>query len=355
MTSLEDLRARIDNLDNDLIELLDQRMQVIKEVGELKRHQQSGIYRPEREKVIVDRLYERSKGLLSKAAIEAIFLEIFAVSRTLELPEKVAYLGPEGSFTHQAAENRFGATGSYFPLKTIKGVFDAIDSGRAVFGVIPIENNQAGAVTETIELLSERDVKIVAEMIEPVHFSLASVEDEVTQIHTIYSKDIAFRQCQNFLNEHFDGDTNFIQVDSTSDAARRAKKSKGTASLCSLVAAKTFDIPILFYNVEDTADNRTRFLIISKEFRNQKSGHDKTSVLAKIKDEPGSLVDLLQAFEKRNINLTKIDSRPAKLGAQFKYWFLIDFEGHHEDEAAQEIFAEFGDQMKLLGSYLKVV
>ncbi len=352
--NLNDLRKDIDKIDNQIIDLILGRMEVIKKVGELKRQEKSVVYRPEREKDIIDRLFDQSGGKLNKAAIEAIFLEIFAVSRTLELPERIAYLGPEGSFTHQVAESRFGAIGNYLHQTTIKGVFDSVNTDRAAFGVIPIENNQVGAVKETIALLAKNDVKIVAEISEPIHFCFASKEDDMSKIKTIFSKDMAFHQCEDFIRENFE-EIELITVESTSQAAQLAMKSENSAALCSLIAAKIHKLPVLFFNVEDSADNQTRFLIISKQFDSKSSGSDKTSVIAKVDDQAGSLVNLLNAFKNNDINLTKIESWPAKNGTGFSYYFFIDFDGHHTDPKVKNVLEEYSNQLKLLGSYIKVV
>jgi chorismate mutase/prephenate dehydratase len=316
--TLEQLRQQIDELDNEMLEILNKRMEVVKHVGELKKTTQTVIYRPEREKQIIDRLAEMSQGLLTRPAIEAIYLEIFAVSRNLELPERIAYLGPEGSFTHQAAESRFGAMSDYLPLPSIRSVFESVDTGRARFGVVPIENNLEGIVKETIDLLNETDLKIVAEVVIPVHFTFATKSEKLSDIKRIYSKDIAFGQCEKFLNEYFNGKDEefFVQVDSTSKAAKLASQDEQSAAVCSHIAAKLFDVPILFDNIQDSSQNRTRFFIIGKDFVNQKSEKDKTTIIAKLPDDgkPGTLVRFLQEFENRGINLVKIESRPVKEG-----------------------------------------
>lgn len=352
--NLQLLREKIDQLDEQLLTLLNQRMNVVKSIGQFKQSQNSVIYRPEREKFIIERMEQLSSGHLNRAAIEAIFLEIFAVSRNLELPEKVAYLGPEGSFSHQAAESRFGAMGDYIPLNSIKGVFDSVETERVRFGVVPIENNQEGSVNETIEQLCLRQVNIVAEAPMSIHFTLASNEEKVGNITRIYSKEIAFRQCKHFLNDYFGANASLIPVSSTSKAAQKASEEPGTAALCSSVAAKRFNLPLLFQNVEDSPNNRTRFLIISREFVNQQSELDKTTILAKISDEPGALADFLQEFRAQKINLCKIDSRPAKIDDMFKYWFLIEFEGHFSQPNVQHILTKYQENVSLLGSYVKM-
>ncbi len=352
---LNKLRKEIDQCDNELLDILNKRMEVVRKVGELKRTSKTVIYRPEREKDIIDRLAKHSKGLLERPAIEAIFMEIFAISRNLELPERIAYLGPEGSFTHQAAESRFGAMSEYMPLAAIESVFEAVDTGRAVFGVIPIENNQEGIVAETIDLLGKTDLKIVAEIAFSIHFAFGSREDNLSKIKKVFSKDIGFKQCKKFLRESFNGNKiELVPVNSTSKAAKLAMEEEGTAALCPHIAARLNNLPILFDNVEDSEDNFTRFLIISKNFKNMGSGEDKTSILAKTGDQPGSLVGLLQDFYDAGINLSKIESRPAKKGKNFKYWFFIDFDGHYEDENVAKLMEKHKKDLKWLGSYVKM-
>ncbi|MPR36771.1 prephenate dehydratase [Salmonirosea aquatica] len=353
---LSELRQRIDALDDQLLLLLNERMEHVKAVGEVKRAQKAIIYRPEREKQILDRLTRQNNGLLSRSAIEAIFLEIFAVSRNLELPERIAYLGPEGSFTHQAAESRFGGMSEYLVLPTIHSIFDSVETGRARFGVVPIENNQEGMVGETVDLLREKELHIAAEAYLSIHFAFASQFDSLTQIRRIYSKDIAFRQCSKFLREYFeDNRIELIPVESTSKAAKLAFNEPDSAAICSHIAARLYGVPVLFDNIGDSDQNRTRFLIISKNFTNQKSQADKTTIIANLPNthKPGVLFDFLKDFYDRGINLTKIESRPLRQGSSFRYWFLVEFEGHYEDEAIREILAKYGNNLKVLGSYVR--
>lgn len=352
---LEELRKEIDVLDDQLLDILNKRMEVVKKVGELKKTKNAIIYRPEREKSIIDRLAKNNKGPLNKAAIDAIFLEIFAISRNIELPERIAYLGPEGSFTHQAAESRFGAMSDYMPLGSIQSVFESVNSGRSRFGVVPIENNQEGVVSETIDFLGAFDLKIVSEIPMSINFAFATLSENLNDIVRLYSKDIAFKQCKSFIEDSFIREkVELIPVNSTSQAVERALKDPQGAAICSHIAAKLKKLPILFDNIEDSADNFTRFLILSKDFINQKSERDKTTILARTADKPGSLAMLLQDFYDAKINLTKIESRPAKAGKNFKYWFFIDFEGHFEDENAQIVIKKHEKDIKWLGSYVRL-
>ncbi|MBC7922647.1 MAG: prephenate dehydratase [Ferruginibacter sp.] len=353
--TLEDLRNRIDQLDAQLLALLNQRMAVVRQVGDLKKANNALIYRPEREKAILDRLYALNDGLLNQPAIDAIFLEIFAVARNIELPERIAYLGPEGSFTHQAAESRFGAMSDYTPLGSIRAVFESVETSRVRFGVVPIENNREGIVSETIDLLQETDIRIVAEVLISVHFAFATQCEKLSDIRHIYSKDIAFRQCSKFLGEYFENlPAEQVPVESTSKAARLAAKDPRGAAICSHIAAKLFDVPVLFPNIEDSPNNRTRFLIISKDFVNQRSESDKTTLAVKLPDTPGSLAGFLQEFNDQQINITKIESRPAREGNLFKSWFYIDFNGHYHDGNVQTIVEKHRERIKWLGSYVKL-
>ncbi|WP_083882490.1 prephenate dehydratase [Fibrisoma limi] len=355
--TLESLRNDIDSLDDQLLTLLNRRMELVRQVGDLKRSSNAIIYRPEREKQILDRLHQQNNGLLNRSAIEAIFLEIFAVSRNLELPERVAFLGPEGSFTHQAAESRFGAMSAYMALPTIRSVFEGVETGRVRFGVVPIENNQEGVVNETIDLLLEKDLRIAAEAQIPVHFTFATQTENLRDITHIYSKDIAFRQCSKFLSDSFDGlQAELVPVESTSKAAKLAAQQPRTAAICSHIAAKLFDVPVLFDNIEDSDLNRTRFLILAKDFTNQPSGNDKTTLIARLPntESPGVLAEFLQEFNARRINLTKIESRPLREGATFRYWFLLECEGHADEPALKDILNLYRGDVKSVGSYVRV-
>jgi chorismate mutase / prephenate dehydratase len=347
------IREQIDSIDSQLLEMLNHRMELVREVGQVKRSTNTTIYRPDREKFILDRLEKLNKGLLSREAIESIFLEIFAVSRHLELPERVAFLGPEGSFTHQAAESRFGQINDYVPLSSIASVFESVVTRRVKFGVVPIENNREGTVSETIDLLGSSDVKIVAEIPMFIHFALAAEEDKIHNIKRIYSKDIAFGQCRKFLQEYIGHEVEMIPVTSTSKAAELAKNEPHAAAICSEIAAKLHGLPVLFNNIEDSASNRTRFLIISQDFVNEKGSQpNKTSIIAKVAHEAGSLANLLQDFNIARINLCKIESRPNRGGEQFHYWFLIDFEGHYQDENVKFVMEKNKDNVRWLGSYV---
>ena len=350
---LLDLRNKLDNIDNKLLELINERMHIVHQVGALKAKSGGAIYRPEREKAIIDRLEKinsENNGLLNRSAIEALFLEIFAISRNIELPENIAYLGPEGSFTHQAAEGRFGAMSSYISVSSIKGVFREVNTKKVKFGVIPIENSSNGIVTDTITCLSEYNLKIIAEVVLNIHHTLATTCDKIKDIKRIYSKDIAFDQCRKFLANFGLDEVEQIPIESTTKAAKIASKEEGSAAICPHVGAKLHNLPILFENIEDKDNNKTRFFIIS-DFENAQSGNDKTSILVKFPNEQGALVRFLNDFNDAKINLTKIKSHIVEGNSIF----FIDFDGHKDDENVKKVLKKHESSVKVLGSYVKEI
>jgi chorismate mutase/prephenate dehydratase len=348
------LREEIDKIDNEIIRLLNKRMEIVKKVGELKNTTNAPIYRPEREKEIIERLTEISKkegGILKKEDIEAIFLEIFAISRALERREQIAYLGPAGTYTHQAAESRFGYNARYLPVMNIEGVFKAVVNKKAKYGVVPIENNTEGVVGITLDSLKKynSNIKIVAEICMEIHHSFASLCDDITKIKRIYSHPQGYNQCLGFLEDYGLLNAEFIPTKSTAEAAQIASKDPESGAICSKIAAKLYKLPLMFEKIEDNKANRTRFIIIS-DFKTNPSGNDKTSVIAKTSHKSGALFELLKKFKERDINLLKIESRPIK-DDTFNTLFYIDFEGHIDDKKVKEIIES--EKMIWLGSYLR--
>jgi chorismate mutase / prephenate dehydratase len=232
-----------------------------------------------------------------------------------------------------------------------------VEAGRARFGLIPIENSREGTVVETVDLLFESNVKIAAELAIDVNFSFASQSEKLENIKKIYTKDIAFRQCSKFLKDYFEGlKVEMIAVESTSKAAKMAVEDPTAAAICSHIAAKLFELPVLFENVGDSINNRTRFYILAKDFVNQKSDlGDKTTIIVELPntDKPGILATFLQDFKEKNINLTKIANRPYKDSNDFSFWFFMELEGHFSDEPIKEIFDKYEGKIKVLGSYVR--
>lgn len=352
-SGLNEIRNKLDGIDNKLLELLNERMELVHQVGAIKAQSGGAIYRPEREKSIIDRLdslNKDQKGLLNRSAIEALFLEIFAISRNLELPENIGYLGPKGSFTHQAAESRFGAMSSYVSISSIKGIFKELKSKKIKYGVVPIENSSNGIVNDTINGFTNFDSKIVAEVVLNIHHTLATTCDKIEDIKKIYSKDIAFDQCRRFLNNYGLDEVELIPVESTTKAAKLAVVEKNSAAICAHVAAKLYNLPILFENIEDKDNNKTRFFILS-DFENAPSGNDKTSLLAKFPDEQGVLVKFLNDLNDAKINLTKIKSHIIEGDSIF----FIDFDGHKDDDNIKKVLEKHKSSVKVLGSYVKEI
>ncbi len=349
--TLDDIRVEIDSIDDKLLDIYNQRMELVHQVGVLKNSTGAPIYRPEREQEILDRLKsinEQTNGMLTDKAINALYLELFAVSRNYELPEMISYLGPEASFTHQAAETKFGALGNYVPIGSIKGVFREVSQGQAKFGVVPIENSFNGIVSDTISCLSEYDTKIIAEVMVDIHHVLATRAEDIKDIKRIYSKDIAFGQCRQFLEDFGLDEVEQIPVESTAKAAKLAIGDPKAAAICAEVASSMYRLPVLFKNIEDKGNNRTRFFIVS-DFENAPSGNDKTTILVKLPNKPGALVDFLNDFKEFGIDLTKIKSHIVE-GTSI---FFIEFDGHKNDTNIQDIFAKHSDSIKFLGSYVK--
>ena len=353
--NIEELRTKIDKIDAKILKFLNNRMDFVHEIGLIKSAAKESVYRPEREKEIIERLNSLGNGKLNKESIKAIFQEIFAVARNIELPEQISYLGPEGSFTHQAAESNFGSTSNYLPLNSIKSVFNSVQFNKAKYGIIPLENNQEGIVQETIDLLGQSTLSIIAELPMSITFSFATRSKEVNKIKRIYSKDIAFKQCKEFIENYFSDDVDCIPVNSTSAAVNYADKQADSAAICSRFAAVQKNVPILFDKIEDSTNNHTRFVTLSSVTNKIKSKSDKTSILVNLTDGHGVLAEFLQEFHDAKINLTKLESRPAKQGTDFKYVFYIDFQGHYLDNNFQIIYKRYKDNIKLLGSYPRMI
>ena len=353
--NIKELRTKIDKIDSDILQLLDERMDFVHEIGLIKSASKESVYRPEREKEIIERLSALSKGKLNPESIKAIFQEIFAAARNIELPERVAYLGPEGSFTHQAAESNFGSQSEYLPLNSIKAVFDSLNSKKAKYGIIPLENNQEGIVQETVDFLGVSKLKIISELHLSISFSFATRSKDLSKIKSIYSKDIAFKQCKEFIENYFSEEIDCIPVNSTSAAVSYADKKPDSAAICSRFAAVQKGVPILYDRIEDSKDNHTRFVVLSLSQNDVISKKDKTSILVNLSDGHGVLAEFLQEFHDAKINLTKLESRPAKKGTDFKYVFYIDFEGHYLDNNFQIIYKRYEKNIKLLGSYPRMI
>ncbi|MCA9398702.1 MAG: prephenate dehydratase, partial [Candidatus Omnitrophica bacterium] len=275
------------------------------------------------------------------------YREIMSSSIALEKKVQIAYLGTEGSFTHMAANKKFGSQLDYVSCGSIPEIFQKIEKGQCDYGVVPIENSVEGAVTHTFDLLVDSELKICSQIMVKVSHNLLS-KSNMADIKYVYSHPQVFGQCRNWLAQNMPN-VGQIWVTSTTEAAQKAEKQKYAAAIASSLAAKVYNVPILEKNIQDIAHNQTRFLVISMQDV-PPTGKDRTSILFSIKDKVGALHAMLTPFFKNKINLTKIESRPSKKRA-WDYYFFVDFEGHREDAKVKKAL----DQLEGMCKYLKVV
>jgi chorismate mutase/prephenate dehydratase len=349
--NLDDWRSRINNLDEEILKLLNQRGTAALRIGELKRQQDLPYFIPEREAQVLERLVALNAGPLGADAIRAIWREILSASLALEHPLPVAYLGPPGTFAHQAATRRFGSSARLQPIRTIVEVFDEVERGRAEFGVVPVENSTEGAVNVTLDRLIESDVTITGEITLDISQHLISRATELAEIKMVCSHPQALAQCRAWLDAHLP-EAVTEETASTSAAVERARDDGTVAAIASDMAAQVHGVPILRPRIEDNPSNSTRFLIIGRR-PVAPTGRDKTSILFSMKNEPGVLYRILQPFAAHRLNLTKIESRPTKR-RPWEYVNFVDFEGHCETENVRSVLAEVRERcqfLKILGSY----
>jgi len=348
---LEPCRRKIDALDEKLLALLNDRARLVEEIGKIKRGRKSSFYVPSREQAIYARLSKLNTGPFSDKAIFKIFQEIIAASLSLEAPVKVAFLGPKGTFTHLACIDRFGSSVVDMPFNSIKGVFDAVDRGRADYGVVPIESSIEGVVSHTLDLLADTPLKIFGEIFLQVVHHLLSRAPHLEAIQRLYSHPQAIGQCKHYLEEHLPN-LPLVEVSSTARAAALCQTDVSSAAIASELASRIYEVPILEKGIEDRHENITRFLVISKK-HHAPSGSDKTSIVISIQDTPGALYQTLRHFSDHEINLSKVESRPSKRKA-WEYLFHMDLIGHVEDPPIKTVLDELQSKMlhlKVLGSY----
>jgi len=355
---LKELRKKIDNIDNKILKYLNKRALIAKQIAKIKLQGKKNIFSPEREHIIISNLIKNNKGPLTNKDIKNIFTEILHSCRGLQRKIKVAYLGPEITFTHLAAMKLFGSSAEYIPAKSIADVFEEVEKGYAEYGVVPIENSQEGVITYTLDMFVESNLKICAEIYTTVTHALISKGNDISKIKYVYSHPQALAQCRNWLEKHLPH-AKKIETSSTAEAAMRIlhqKHNKSIAAIAAVEAAKYYNLNILAEKIEDTRDNITRFLVIGHDFP-QPSGNDKTSIMFSVRDRVGALHDSLVPFKKHHINLTKIESRPSKR-KPWEYIFFADFTGHVSKQNVKRALAELKEQcltLKILGSYPKAL
>ena len=348
---LKKLRKNINRIDERLLTLLNQRAKEAIKISKLKKKNNLSVYSPEREKDILDRLKKMNSGPFNWPDLEVIFREIMSVSRSLNTVFKISYLGPEGTFTHQAAMRKFGKKSQFLSCESINDVFDQVENRGADYGVVPIENSTEGVINYTLDMFFVSSLKICAEITLNISHSLLAKGKG--KIKRIYSNPQVFAQCRKWISKNYPG-VELIPTSSTAKAALQVKKEASAACIGNKILGGLYGLKTIASSIEDLHQNYTRFLVVGKK-DSLPSKNDKTSILFSIKDKVGALYDVLYSFKKNKINLTKIESRPSKK-KPWEYYFFVDFEGHRESKRAQEALRELGKDcifVKVLGSYPK--
>lgn len=351
MPTLSELREAIDQVDDELLRRLNERARLVKEVGALKSTLQQPFYVPDRERQIVERLQEANSGPFPTEALRAVFSEVISACLSLEHPLRVAFLGPEATFTHMAARSRFGLSAVYVPAATIAGVFAEVDKGLADLAVVPIENSTEGVVNSTLDMFMDSELTISAEVVLRVSHCLLTRSGTLDGIQKVYSHPQALAQCRAWLGGNL-SKAALIEVASTALAARLAKDDPVAAAVASEFAGQLYDLRVAKHKIEDEARNVTRFLVVGKKLATP-TGRDKTSLMLSVKDQTGVLYKVLQPLADRGINLTRIESRPSRRRA-WDYVFFVDLDGHASDaqvEGAIRALEDACEAVKVLGSY----
>lgn len=349
--AIKGLRGRIDAVDSRILALLNKRTGYVLKVGKAKSLGNRDYYAPERERAVIARLTSFNRGPFPNDALKSVYREIMSASLSLEKPLRVAFLGPQATFTHEAAMRQFGSSGDFLPKQEIEDVFDDVDKGRADFGVVPIENTIEGVVTHTLDMLVTSQLKISAEVMLPISLALMNKSGALSGITRVCSMPHAIAQCRGWLKNNLP-DAEMMSVASTARGAEMAALDQSIAAVASQSAANIYDLKIVENHIEDNANGFTRFLVIGTKTA-KRTGADKTSVMFAIKDAPGALYSILKPFAEKGINLTKIESRPMKTKA-WEYLFFVDLDGHITDKrvkAAVEALEGSCSFLKVLGSY----
>jgi chorismate mutase/prephenate dehydratase len=348
------IRADIDRTDDELLRLLNQRATQMAELAELTDRMQIPLYVPSREREIIDRLTSANAGPFPTEAIRVVFQEIFSACLTVDKKMRVAYLGPEGTFSHMAVKRQFGMSVRATPIGTIPGVFEAVERGNADIGVVPVENTTEGVMNHTLDSFRDSELKISAEIaFEVTMCLLARPGTELGQIERVYSIPIAAAQVRQWLATNLPRAV-LVETRSTAEGARQAHDDAAGAAVASEMAAKLHDLQVLRRNIQDLSHNMTRFLVLGRQ-QAERTGRDKTSVLLVTRDEPGILYRTLGVFAQHGINMTKIESRPSRR-RPWEYVFFLDLDGHQNDAglaAALEAVKRDCESLKVLGSYPK--
>ena len=355
--ALQAIRQQIDETDQQIQNLLNLRVEMAQEVAKIKlaNGEVSDFYRPEREAKVLRQVIERNQGPLDAKEMARLFREIMSACLAAEKPLQVAYLGPEGSFTQVAALKQFGASIELQSMQTIADVFHAVETDNASYGVVPVENSTEGMVSHTLDRFISTSLNINGEVSLRIHHYLLSKEQELADVDIVYAHPQALGQCRSWLAKHLP-ECELVAVNSNSEAAKKVAGERRTAAIAANRAAEIYELTTLASNIEDEANNTTRFLVIGRQDV-APSGNDKTALLVSTKNQPGALHSLLKPLAESGITMSKIESRPART-AVWEYVFFIDIDGHCQDEKmidALNQLEQASSMCRVLGSYPKAV
>ncbi|XKH61391.1 prephenate dehydratase [Halomonas sediminis] len=352
--NLDELRETIDQLDTDILRLISERAACAQHVAKVKLSRDKGtvFYRPEREAQVLRRIMALNPGPLDSEEMARLFREIMSACLALEQPIKVSYLGPEGTFTQQAALKHFGESAISLPMAAIDEVFREVEAGAVNYGVVPVENSTEGVVNHTLDSFMDSSIRICGEVVLRIHHHLLVADTtRRDKVSRIYSHPQSFAQCRKWLDAHFPH-AERVPVASNAEAAKLVKTEWHSAAIAGDMAAKLYGLTLLTEKIEDRPDNSTRFLIIGNQDV-PRSGDDKTSLVVAMRNQPGALHDLLEPFHRHQIDLTRLETRPSRSGV-WNYVFFIDFKGHHEEPQVAAMLEEVrlrAAEVKVLGSY----
>ena len=343
-------RKAIDQLDARIVKLLNERTGHVLEIGAIKLKAGEEIYAPHRELAVLQRVCRLNKGPITNESLRAIYREVMSSALSLQKTMRIAYLGPEGTFTHQAAIRRFGSSLRYFPHKTITDVFNEVSKNRADYGVVPVENTTEGFVTHTLDMFVDSELKIVSQIVLPIQHCLLS-NFRKRQIKKMFAHPQALAQCRGWVQENLPR-VEIIETSSNARSAELAAQEKDCAAIAGQLAAEKYQLPVLEHDIQDNAANATRFIVLGRQC-SPPTGHDRTSLIISLADKVGALHRALAAFRRYRLNMTQIESRPSKRKA-WEYFFFIDCDGHVTDRRVAKAIAALEQQcsfVKVLGSY----
>ncbi|HEY8011993.1 MAG TPA: prephenate dehydratase [Rudaea sp.] len=352
--ALAEARQRIDGIDRQIQELIAERAGWAHQVGKAKGPLKAAVdyYRPERESQVLRMVIDRNHGPLADEVLVRVFREIMSACLAQQEPLKVGYLGPEGTFSEQAMGKHFGHSAHGLPLASIEEVFQEVEAGHADFGVVPVENSGQGTIQVTLDMFLTSNLKICGEVELRVRQYLLSRSGHIEDIERVYSHPQSFAQTKSWLRSNLPK-AEKIAVSSNAEAARRARNADDAAAIAGEAAGHVYGLKkVVVSPIEDRDDNTTRFLVLGRQIF-PSSGHDRTSVLVSIKDQPGALFNVLSPFARHGVSMSRIESRPSH-HAKWEYAFFIDLAGHIEDEPMKKALAELkahAAQIKILGSY----